>query len=208
MRVLVACEYSGVVRSAFRKLGHDAWSCDILPADDGSPYHFQSDVLDVLELKNQWGEGWDLMIAHPPCTYLSRAGARWLYPKGELNDERYGKLLEGKKFFMDLMNADIPKIAIENPTPFKVAELPPYSQVVQPYGFGDPYTKRTLLWLKGLPVLTNTNEVDPQGSWLPSNTSGFRKGQKSSKGVAKNASLYSRTFQGIADAMADQWGSE
>ena len=200
MKVLVACEYSGTVRDAFIKRGHEAVSVDLLPSDsEGS--HIQGDVLDVLD------DGWDLLVAHPPCTYLSRAGARWLYPKGELNVERYEKLLEGKKFFMDLMNADIPKIAIENPTPFKVAELPPYSQVVQPYGFGDPYTKRTLLWLKGLPVLTNTNEVDPKGSWLPSNTSGFRKGQKSSKGKAQNASLYSRTFQGIADAMADQWGN-
>ena len=147
------------------------------------------------------------MIAHPPCTYLSRAGARWLYPKaGQLDNERYKKLLEGKDFFMSLLNADIPKIAVENPTPFKIADLPKPSQVIQPYQFGEPYSKRTLLWLKGLTPLLPTNEVESKGSWLPSNTSGFRKNQKSQKGYSDSKD-YSLTFNGIALAMAEQWGS-
>ena len=201
MRVLVACEYSGRVREAFRAKGHNAFSCDIIPSSDNSPNHIQKDVLEVLEY------GWDLMIAHPPCTYLSRAGARWLYPKaGQLDNERYEKLLEGREFFMTLLNSDIPKIAVENPTPFKIAELPKPSQVIQPFQFGDPYSKRTLLWLKGLEPLIPTKEVESEGSWLPSNTSGFRKNQKSQKGYSDSKD-YSLTFQGIADAMAEQWGS-
>ena len=200
MRVLVACEYSGRVREAFRAKNHDAFSCDIIPSSDNSPNHIQKDVLEVLDY------GWDLMIAHPPCTYLSRAGARWLYPKaGELDNDRYEKLLEGREFFMSLLNADIPKIAVENPTPFKIAELPKPSQVIQPFQFGDPYSKRTLLWLKGLDPLIPTNEVESQGSWLPSNTSGFRKNQKSQKGYSDSKD-YSLTFEGIANAMAQQWG--
>ena len=201
MRVLVACEYSGRVREAFRAKGHNAFSCDIIPSSDNSPNHIQKDALEVLEY------GWDLMIAHPPCTYLSRAGARWLYPKaGQLDNERYEKLLEGREFFMTLLNSDIPKIAVENPTPFKIAELPKPSQVIQPFQFGDPYSKRTLLWLKGLEPLIPTKEVESEGSWLPSNTSGFRKNQKSQKGYSDSKD-YSLTFQGIADAMAEQWGS-
>ena len=202
MRVLVACEYSGRVREAFRAKGHYAFSCDIIPSSDNSHNHIQKDVLEVLEY------GWDLMIAHPPCTYLSRAGARWLYPKaGELDNDRYEKLLEGKEFFMSLLNADIPKIAVENPTPFKIAELPKPSQIIQPYQFGDPYSKRTLLWLKGLEPLIPTNEVDVIAPWVQSNTSGFRRGQKHHAGIARSSKERSLTFQGIADAMAEQWGS-
>ncbi len=199
MKVLVACEFSGVVRDAFIERGHDAISCDLLPSEsEGS--HILGDALEVLD------EGWDLMIAHPPCTYLSRAGARWLYPKGILNNERYNKLLEGRRFFFALLNADIPKVAIENPTPFKIAELPPPSQVIQPYEFGEPYSKRTLLWLRGLEPLKPTSIIDSYSPWLPSNTSGFRKGQKSTKGKASSSKDYSRTFRGIANAMASQWG--
>ena len=202
MRVLVACEYSGRVREAFRVKGHHAFSCDIIPSSDNSPNHIQKDVLEVLEY------GWDLMIAHPPCTYLSRAGARWLYPKaGQLDNERYEKLLAGREFFMTLLNSDIPKIAVENPTPFKIAKLPKPSQVIQPFQFGDPYSKRTLLWLKGLEPLTPTNEVDVIAPWVQSNTSGFRRGQKHHAGIARSSKERSLTFQGIADAMAEQWGS-
>lgn len=200
MKVLVGCEYSGRVREAFRSLGHDAWSCDLIESSDNSPFHIQKDVLEVVNYCN-----WDLAIFHPPCTYLSRAGARWLYPKGQLNQDRYLKLLEGRKLFMELLNCDIPKIAIENPTPFKIANLPEPSQIIQPYHFGDPYSKRTLLWLKGLEPLVPSNIVESNGSWLPSNTSGFRKNQKSQKGFS-NAGDYSLTFQGIAHAMANQWG--
>lgn len=200
LRVLIACEHSGRVREAFRAKGHHAFSCDIIPSSDNSPNHIQQDVLEVLNYN------WDMAICFPPCTYLSRAGARWLYPKGELNQERYSKLLEGREFFMKLLNADIPKIAVENPTPFKIAELPTPSQIIQPYEFGDPYTKRTLLWLKGLEPLIPTDIVEPIAPWVQSNTSGFRRGQKHNAGVARCEKQRSLTFPGIASAMASQWG--
>jgi hypothetical protein len=191
MKVLIACEYSGVVRDAFTALGHDAMSCDILPTDsDGK--HYQGDVLDILY------EGWDLMIAHPPCTYLSNAGARHLYPKGILNQDRLAKGLEAKEFFMKLYNAPISKICIENPIPSKVFGLPAYTQAIQPYEFGHPFKKKTCLWLKGLPNLTPTNIVeDRQSSKVAGNW--FNKGGKDRQ---KNRA---KTFQGIADAMASQW---
>lgn len=194
MKVLVACEFSGKVRDAFAALGHDAWSCDILPTDKPGN-HYQGDVLDVLD------QGWDLMIAHPPCTYLSNAGARFLYPKGIFNPERFAKGLDAKEFFMKLYNANIPKICIENPTPSRAYELPQYSQVVQPYEYGHPYQKRTCLWLKDLPKLTPTNIVtERQSSKVPGNW--FNKGGKDRQ---KNRA---ETFQGIADAMAQQWGGQ
>lgn len=193
MKVLVACEFSGKVRDAFAKLGHDAWSCDIIPTDVPGN-HYQGDVTDILN------EGWDLMIAHPPCTYLSNAGARFLYPKGILNTDRLAKGLEAKEFFMLLYNANIPKICVENPTPSKVYGLPPYSQTIQPYEYGHPFQKRTNLWLKGLPKLVPTNIVaERQSSKVPGNW--FNKGGKDRQ---KNRA---ETFQGIADAMADQWGT-
>ena len=198
--MLVGCEYSGRVREAFRARDHDAWSCDLLESLDDSPFHIVGDVREVIRSRK-----WDLAIFHPPCTYLSRAGARWLYPGGQLDLDRYEKLLEGKELFYELLTADIPMIAVENPTPFRIAQLPDPSQVIQPYHFGDPYTKRTLLWLRGLEPLTPTNEVEPIGSWLPSNATGFRKGQKSQKG-ASPAGDYALTFEGIAEAMAEQWG--
>jgi hypothetical protein len=151
----------------------------------------------VLEVLNY---GWDLMIAHPPCTYLSNAGARHLYPKGVLNPVRLEKGLEAKKFFMALYNANIPKICIENPTPSKVYELPEYSQAIQPYEYGHPFKKRTCLWLKNLPLLQPTNVVsERQSSKVPGNW--FNKGGKDRQ---KNRA---ETFLGIANAMADQWGS-
>lgn len=193
MKVLIACEFSGKVRDAFAKLGHEAWSCDIIPTDSPGN-HYQGDVTDILN------DGWDLMIAHPPCTYLSNAGARFLYPKGILNTERLKKGLEAKKFFMLLYNANIPKICVENPTPSKIYELPPYSQTIQPYEFGHPFQKRTNLWLKNLPKLVPTNIVNErQSSKVPGNW--FNKGGKDRQ---KNRA---ETFQGIADAMAQQWGN-
>jgi hypothetical protein len=191
MRVLVACEFSGVVRDAFRKRGHDSWSCDIL--DSNSKYHIKDDVVKHLD------EGWDLLIAHPPCTYISNAGARHLYPNKILNEDRYVLGLEARKLFMVLYNANINKICVENPTPSKIFELPKHSQVIQPYQFGHPYSKRTLLWLRNLPELKPTNVVDVvestkvAGNW-------FNKGGKDRQ---KNRSV---TFAGIAEAMAEQWG--
>ena len=126
MKVLIACEYSGIVREAFAKLGHNAWSCDILPTEIPGN-HYQCDVMEVLDLD------WDLMIAHPPCTYLSKAGARWMFqPAGVLNQERYHKALKAKEFFLKLLNAPIDKICIENPMPLKIVELPLQTQIIQP----------------------------------------------------------------------------
>lgn len=169
-------------------------SCDLLPTDVPGP-HYKGSVLDILN------EGWDLMIAHPPCTYLSNAGARFLYPGSVLNPDRLAQGLEAKEFFMALYNANIPKICVENPIPSTIFGLPKYSQIIQPYEYGHPYQKRTCLWLKGLPLLTPTNIVNErQSSKVPGNW--FNKGGKDRQ---KNRA---KTFQGIADAMAEQWGRQ
>jgi hypothetical protein len=201
VRVLVACEFSGVVRDAFRAKGHDAWSCDILPTESPGQ-HIQGDVLEVLS------DGWDIMIAHPPCTYLSKAGARWLYPvAGQLDEERLRVGMEARRFFMELLNADIPKVAVENPAPMNVFNLPPASHHIEPHEFGHPYSKKTLLWLRELPPLMPTAPMGAYEPFTPANTGfGKRKGQRSSRGPAKTAKQASVTFQGVAEAMADQWG--
>jgi len=192
MKILIACEYSGVVRDAFIKSGHDAMSCDILPTDTPGP-HYQGDVMDIIN------DGWDLMIAHPPCTYLSNAGARFLYPKGVLNQDRLQKGMEAKKFFMALINAPIPKICVENPIASTIYDLPKYTQYIEPYEFGHPFKKRTCLWLKDLPPLMATMLVcKTESTKIPGNW--FNKGGKDRQ---KNRA---KTFQGIADAMAQQWG--
>lgn len=193
LKVLVACEYSGRVRDAFTKRGHFAMSCDLLPSDTPG-FHWQGSVLDVLDM------GWDLMIAHPPCTYLSNAGARWLYAGKVLNTARFEQGLDAKVFFLTLLNANIPQIAIENPIPSSVFDLPKYSQTIQPYEFGHPFKKKTCLWLKNLPPLKATNIVDIRESTkVPGNW--FNKGGKDRQKER------ARTFEGIADAMAAQWGS-
>lgn len=194
MKILIACEESQAVCKAFRKKGHEAYSCDILPCSGGHPeWHIQGDVLEQLD------KDWDIMIAHPPCTYLSNAGAVHLYPKGKLNKERLKKGLVAKEFFMKLYNADIPKICVENPIPSKVYGLPQYTQTVQPYEHGHPYSKKTCLWLKGLPelkptkIIKNYQSTKVAGNW-------FNKGGKDRK-INR-----SKTFTGIANAMANQWG--
>ena len=192
MKVLVACEFSGIVRDAFIKQGHDALSCDILPTDKHGP-HYQGDVMGIID------DGFDMMIAHPPCTYISNAGARFLYPKGVLNHDRLSKGMEGVKFFMKLFNADIPLICIENPTPSRVFGLPKHSQTIQPYEYGHPVQKRTNLWLKGLPSLVPTDiKENRQSSKVAGNW--FNKG-----GVDRQKNR-AKTFCGIADAMSTQWG--
>ncbi len=202
MRVLVACEESQEVCKAFRERGHEAYSCDIQECSGGHPeWHIQGDVLPLLK------EKWDLIIAHPPCTYMSKAGARFMYlTAGNVNQERLEKALRAKEFFMQFMNADCDKICIENPTPLKIVGLPKESQVIQPYQFGHPYSKRTLLWLKGVPELKPTNILTEYTPYLPSNTGGFARGKGGSRGVAHNAKDASKTFSGIARAMAEQWG--
>nr|BAR16403.1 putative DNA methylase [uncultured Mediterranean phage uvMED]BAR37552.1 putative DNA methylase [uncultured Mediterranean phage uvMED] len=194
MRVLIACEYSGIVRDAFAAKGHDAWSCDILPTESPGN-HFQGDVLEHLD------KGWDMMIAHPPCTYLSNAGARFLYPKGKLNEDRYKLGLKAKEFFMSLYNAPINKICVENPISSKIFALPKHTQTIQPYEYGHPIQKRTCLWLKNLSELKPTDIIfKRQSTKIPGNW--FNKGGKDRQ---KNRSKF---FDGFAKAMADQWGHD
>ena len=196
MRVLVACEYSGKVREAFRKLGHDAWSCDLLPADDGSEFHYQGSVLDILE------DGWDLMIGHPPCTYLCNSGVSWLHKI----PERWDQMRDGAEFFKKLLNAPIPKICIENPIMHKYAKEiigENYTQLVQPYQFGHAESKATCFWLKGLEPLQETENVKDQWKALPKKEAQRLHMLPPSKDRWK---LRSETYQGIADAMAQQWG--
>lgn len=201
MKILVACEESQAVTIELRQLGHEAYSCDIEPCSGGHPeWHLKQDVIPLLN------EKWDMIIAFPPCTYLSNAGACRLYPqKGKLNIERYEKGLEAKEFFMAFYNANCERIAIENPVSSKVFEMPIHSQEIQPFQFGHPYTKKTRLWLKGLPNLIPTNMVEPIGPYVPSGTG--RK-DRSKYGAAKrgdDSKNRSKTFTGIAKAMAEQW---
>ena len=203
LKVLVACEESQTVCKAFRELGHEAYSCDIQDCSGGHPeWHLKQDVLPLLH------EHWDLIIAHPPCTYMSKAGARWMYPTaGNLSEERYKLSQEAKDFFMEFYNCDCEHVAIENPVPLKVVGLPKPTQSIQPYEFGEPYSKKTLLWLKGLPLLKPTQILTEHTPWMPSNTGGFSRGQGGSRGIAHDPKTASKTFQGIADAMAKQWGN-
>lgn len=208
MKVLIACEESQEVCKAFRAKGHEAYSCDIQEPSGGHPeWHILGDALAVLTggtittmegTRHEIGK-WDLLIAHPPCTYLSNAGARFLYPKGILNEDRLKLGLAAKEFFMAFYNADCEKICIENPTPSRVYELPKYTQVIQPWMFGHPVQKRTCLWLKGLDLLKPTEIVEErQSSKVPGNW--FNKGGK------ERQQNRAKTFPGIAKAMADQWG--
>lgn len=203
MRVLVACEESQTVANAFREAGHEAYSCDLVECSGGHPeYHLRADALEILKIK------WDMIIAHPPCTYMSKAGARWMYPKaGELSQERFDLAMKAKEFFMRFLMVDCPRICVENPRPLKVVGLPPPTQVIQPYEYGHPYSKATLLWLKGLPPLQPTNILTEHTPFLPSNTGAFSRGGGGSRGTAHDPVTASKTFPGIAKAMVDQWGN-
>ena len=201
-RMLVACEESQTVCKAFRAKGFEAYSCDIQDCSGGHPdWHLKGDVLEHIN------NGWDLIIAHPPCTYLSKAGARWLYAGGRINQARLNQGMAAKAFFEAMLKADCKYIAVENPTPLKVYGLPEATQSIQPYQFGHPYSKRTLLWLKNLPALIPTNVITKFKPYLPSNTGGKKRGQSFSIGVSKNAKQSSKTFSGVAEAMAEQWGA-
>ena len=209
INILVACEESQRVCEAFRKLGGRAYSCDIMECSGGHPeWHIMQDAVPLLNggcsfktmdgIEHSIDGKWDLIIAHPPCTYLSNAGARFLYPKGVLNEERLAKGMIAKDFFMHFYNADCDRIAIENPIPSKVYGLPPYTQTIQPWMFGHPVQKKTCLWLNGLPELQPTNVVEErQSTKIPGNW--FNSGGKERQ---KNRA---KTFPGIAKAMAEQW---
>lgn len=225
MRVLVACEFSGRVREAFRKLGHDAWSCDLLPAEDDSPHHIQGDVLPVLQ------DDWDLMIAHPPCTYLAVSGMHWT-TRGLRDPQLTEDALE---FVRALLDAPIPRIALENPVSVISSRIRKPDQIVQPWWFGDDASKRTCLWLKGLPKLAKTSifppegwEVVPEGAeddylvirkvdgvLFGSDEVGTKKPVWSNQTPSGQNRLgpsedrwkeRSRTYEGLARAMAEQWG--
>ena len=198
MRVLVACEYSGKVREAFRSMGHDAWSCDLLPSDDGSEFHIQGDVTELLD------DGWDLMVAFPPCTYLCSSGLHW----NKRRPERAAKTEDALRFVQALMDAPIPRIAIENPVGCISTRIRKASQYIQPYQFGDDASKKTGLWLKGLPLLVPTRRVEPRivngkKRWGNQTDSG-----QNNLGPSEDRwKIRSETYSGIADAMATQWGA-
>lgn len=204
MKILVACEESQAVTIELRKLGHEAYSCDIEPCSGGHPeWHLQQDVIPLLSKK------WDMIIAFPPCTYFSTAGANWLFRNGVINQERYAKGLEMKRLFMNIYDARCERIAIENPVSMKIWELPVYTQEIQPYQFGHPVTKKTRLWLKGLPVLKPTSIVEPIAKWVSCGNSSNREAQN--KAVCKSSGSgkqRAKTFSGIAHAMATQWAGD
>ena len=218
MRILVACEESQAVTKELRKLGHEAYSCDLQDCSGGHPeWHIKGDVVPLLNggvhittcdgHTHDISEKWDMIIAHPPCTYLTNAGARHLWAGGKLNKERYKKGLAAKEFFMRFYNADCPKIAIENPVASSIYGLPKYSQIIQPYQFGHSATKKTCLWFMGLPLLKPTNEVAKPI---------YRKFVQKNGNVRStcwemehHGSLSrSKTFPGIAKAMAEQWAGD
>ena len=184
MKVLIGCEFSGAVRRAFRAVGHEAWSCDLLPAEDDSPYHIQGDLLSILT------DGWDLAVFHPPCTHLAVSGARWFKDKQVEQAEALG-------FVRSLLAAPIPRIALENPVSIISSRIRKPDQVIQPWMFGHGETKATCLWLKNLPLLAPTEVVDGREAKVHRMPPGPDRW--------KNRS---RTYQGIANAMAEQWGVE
>jgi hypothetical protein len=202
MRVLLACEESQAVTKEFRALGHEAYSCDILPTSGENPeWHIQGDVIDYLNDK------WDMIIGFPPCTYMSNAGAVWMYPKkGQINPERLEKAMQAKEFFMAIYNANAKYIAVENPTPLKIVKLPEKSQVIQPYQFGEPYSKKTSLWLKNLPLLVPTNVLAEYQPFINGGGGRLNRPNYQNKKFAGGSINRSKTFTGIAKAMADQWG--
>ena len=199
MKVLVACEFSGRVREAFRKFGHDAWSCDLLPCDDKSKHHITGDVEQILN------DGWDLMLAFPPCTYLCSSGLHW----NKRVEGREKKTEEALEFVRLLLNAPVNKIALENPVGRIGTAIRKADQSIHPYMFGDDASKRTCLWLKNLPLLKSTDYIEPRmidgkARWSNQTDSGQNKLPPSKDRWKKR----SETYQGIADAMALQWGED
>lgn len=218
MRVLVACEESQEVCKAFRARGHAAYSCDIQECSGGHPeWHIRGDALAYINghclfqtQDNKWHYvplTWDIIIAHPPCTYLTNASSVRMRVKGQIQPERYKKAMKAKDFFMTFYNANCDKIAIENPTPMKLVGLPPYTQAIQPYEYGHPYSKRTCLWLKGLPRLVPTNILDHHEPYVNGGSKDAHGNYRRFQGrKERDPKTRSKTFPGIAKAMAEQWG--
>ena len=210
LKVLIACEFSGAIRQEFRQLGHHAFSCDIVPAEDKSRYHYQSDVRNVMNAYE-----WDLMIAHPPCTYLTLAGNRWFKPEyADKYPTRQQDRQDGIDFFMELYNADIPHIAVENPIGIMSSVFRKPDQIIQPWQFGDPFQKSTCLWLKNLPKLEHTKIVEKGEfiEWTCKKTGRTKRQpkwyaeafQKTSDPVERQK-IRNTTFPGIAKAIAEQY---
>ncbi len=222
MKILVACEESQAVTIELRRLGHEAYSCDIIECSGGHPeWHIMQDVLPLMNGKCTFQTAdahthtidgrWDMIIAFPPCTYLSNAGACRLYPKkGQLDMERYKKGLQAKEFFLKFLNADCDRIAVENPVSSSVFEMPRHTQEIQPYQFNDdgthPYTKKTRLWLIGLPMLVPTTPgCKPAGPYVPAGTGRKNREKYGAAKRGEDAKNRAKTFSGIARAMAEQW---
>lgn len=209
MRILVACEETQAVTKELRKLGHEAFSCDLLPCSGGHPeWHFKQDVFEVIE------QGWDMMIAHPPCTYLAVSGARWMYNKdGSINQDRLKNQNEALDFVQRLMDVNIDKIAIENPISVISSKIKKPNQIVQPFMFGDKAQKSTCLWLKNLPNLEPTDIVEKGEFFEFTSKKGIKKRMamwyykalKEAKSPEERRTLRSKTFKGMAEAMANQW---
>lgn len=203
MNVLICCEESQTSTIVFRKLGYNAYSCDIQYCSGGFPeWHIQGDCIPLINgscsfitcdgVSHYINGTWDLIIAHPPCTYLSKAGATSMFPRLHvLNYDRYKKAIAGKAFFMSIFNANCSHICIENPVPLRIVGLPDYSQMIQPYMFGEPYSKKTYLWTKGLPLLQPTNILSDYVSYISV--------------CSSSAKMRSKSFVGIAKAFASQY---
>jgi hypothetical protein len=203
MRVLLACEESQAVVREFRALGHEAYSCDVLPTSGNNPeWHIQGDVINYLD------DGWDMIIGFPPCTYMTNGGAVRMYPKkGQIDSVRFEKAMEAKAFFMAIYNAPAKHIAIENPLPMTIIGLPQRSQLIHPYEFGDPYSKKTCLWLKNLPNLVPTNVLSEYQPFINGGGGRLNRAHYKNKKFAGGSIARSKTFPGIAKAMALQWAS-
>lgn len=216
LNVLVACEESQAVCKAFRALGHNAYSCDTQLCSGGHPeWHIVGDCREVMYGNcsfvtesgySRYVSQWDLIIAHPPCTYLTNAGAVRMRVRGQIVQERYEKMLEARQFFYECYNLPVKHLAIENPTPMKICNLPPYTQAIQPYQFGHPYSKRTCLWLRGLPELEPTKIMEHHEPWVNGGNLDAYGNYRQFKGRGeRDPKTRSKTFQGIANAMAEQW---
>lgn len=216
MKALIACEESQRVCAAFRERGWQAFSCDVQECSGKHPeWHIMQDVIPLMDgrcsfktmdgIEHLIDGKWDLIIAHPPCTYFSTAGANWLFRGGKLDEERYKKGLEMKELFFSILNADCSKICVENPVVMKIWELPKHTQEIQPYQFGHPFTKKTRLWLKGLPELKPTEIVEPVEKWVSCGNRTNR--EKQNQAICKSFSnKRAKTFDGVARAMAEQYG--